>query len=279
MKLSTMPVALAAVVGLASTAAHAQLAAPTIGSAAPALTGLYVSIWDTSTSASELVNLSYLYSDLTTAGALTPDSVTGAYKSVTNPTGASGSVLQLDFGVLPGFSSTFSSVGSTTDYMVVAQSAQPSGALFTESSASQAAQLTASALTTLQSGISGEAANWENNAAGTGTAIDTNGTTNYSAINGPNKAGTNGLNGYNFSGNVGTALNFFNLVPGSSRGTVSLSQFSNSQGAGFWFLSSTGDLSWNVLEPSSVPLPAAVWLFVSGLAGLGAIGRRRAVAA
>ena len=276
MKLTKMPLAIAVAVGLASTSAHAALGTPTIGTSSPSLTTLYVSIWDTQTHNSELVNLSYQYSDLTATGALGPDSAGAPYTTATNPATGTGSVLQLNFGVLPGFSSTFGSPGATTDYMVLGANAQ-AGALFTESSAAQAGQLTSASLTTLAGGINGQLSNWETNPAvsGSGTAIDTTGAANYNALIGPNNGGNNGLSGFNFSGTVGSALDFFNLVPGSKRGTVALTQYGNTQGAGFWFLSSSGDLTYNV---SAVPLPAAVWLLVSGLAGLGAIGRRRAAA-
>ncbi len=282
MKLSTMPLALAVAVGLASTAAHAQLATPTIGTAAPSLTGLYVSIWDTASQHSELVNLSYQYSDLLpSTGNLTPNSATGAYVTAANPTGAAGSVLQLNFGVLPSFASTFGTPGSSTSYMVLAANAQ-SGVDFTGTPA-QAATLTSASLGTLATNAGAEVANWEQagpQIAGSGTAIDLTGTATYSSIAGPNSSGSNGLSGFNFSGTVGTALDFFNLVPGSKRGSVALTTYANSQGDGFWFLSSTGDLTYNVLASTSpVPLPAAVWLLVSGLAGLGAIGRRRNAAA
>lgn len=278
MKLSIKPLAIAVAVGLASTAAHAQLASPAVGTAAPALTGLYVSIWDSTSQHSELVNLSYDYSALLpSTGNLTPNSATAPYVSAANPAG-SGTVLQLDFGVLPGFASTFGTPGSTTSYMVLAANGQ-AGVDFTGTPAT-AATLTSASLTSLATNAGAQVANWEQNPAvsGSGTAIDLTGTQNYSSIAGPNASGTNGLTGFNFSGTVGTALDFFNLVKGSQRGTVALTQYANSQGAGFWFLSSAGDLTYNVVA-STVPLPAAVWLFVSGLAGLGAIGRRRNVAA
>ena len=280
MKLSTMPLALAVAVGLASTAAHAQLATPTIGTAAPTLTGLYVSIWDSTSQHSELVNLTYQYSDLLpSTGNLSPESATGAYVAAANPTGAAGSVLQLNFGVLPSFASTFGTPGSTTSYMVLAANAQ-AGVDFT-GTPTTAATLTKSALTTLATAAGAEVGAWEGQpqVANSGTAIDLTGTQTYSAIGGPNSSGSNGLSGFNFGGTVGTALDFFNLV-GNGRSNVTLSTYGNSQGNGFWFLSSTGDLTYNVLASTSpVPLPAAVWLLVSGLAGLGAIGRRRNVAA
>jgi hypothetical protein len=278
MKLSIKPLAIAVAVGLASTAAHAQLAAPTIGTAAPPLTGLYVSIWDTTSQHSELVNLSYAYSNLLpSTGNLAPNSATGPYVTATNPAG-SGSVLQLNFGVLPGFSSTFGTPGSTTSYMVTVANAQ-AGLDFTETPA-QAALLTTSSLTTAATSVNGQIANWTNagpGVANSGEAIDLTGTANYNALVGPVNGGNLGLSGFNFSGTVGTALDFFNLVPNTAkRGTVTLTQYANAQGAGFWFLSSTGDLTYNVpASTSPVPLPAAVWLLVSGLAGLGAIGRRR----
>lgn len=281
MKLSTMPLALAVAVGLASTAAHAQLATPAIGTAAPTLTGLYVSIWDSTSQHSELVNLSYQYNDLLpSTGNLSPNSATGAYVTAANPTGAAGSVLQLNFGVLPSFASTFGTPGASTSYMVLAANAQ-AGVDFTGTPAT-AAILTKSALTTLATNAGAEVGAWEGQpqVASSGTAVDLTGTQNYSAIGGPNASGTNGLSGFNFGGTVGTALDFFNLV-GNGRSNVTLSTYANSQGDGFWFLSSAGDLTYNVLAASTspVPLPAAVWLLVSGLAGLGAIGRRRNAAA
>jgi hypothetical protein len=50
--------------------------------------------------------------------------------------------------------------------------------------------------------------------------------------------------------------------------------YNNSTGAGLWTLSGDGVLSYS-LAGTQVPLPAAVWLMLSGLTGLGVMGRRR----
>src|SRR5262249_18312213 len=131
MKLSFAPLAIAAAVGFATTTAHAALS-DTIGNTSPPLTGLYISIWDTTTSHSELVNLNNVFGDLSTAGGLlTPSAGGGLFTQANAPTGGSGRVLQLDFGTLPGFSSTFGTPTATTNYMVVATN-NVTGAIFTD---------------------------------------------------------------------------------------------------------------------------------------------------
>jgi hypothetical protein len=269
MKLSFAPLAIVAAVGFATTTAHAALST-TIGTAPPDLTGLYISIWDSNSKHSETINLSNEFADLVTPGLWTPDTAGGLFKAAT----VNGqSVLSMDFGVLPGFSSTFGAPGATTSYMVLATD-NNTGSVYTEAAGSPA--MTASGLGAQQLGISGQIANWQ---PGTGTAIDLTGTAQWNAITGPNQGGTLGLQGFNFSGVVGTALNFFNTLK-SGRTGVNNTEYANSTGNGFWFLSASGDLSWNVPTGAvaPVPVPAAVWLFMSGLAGLGAIGRRRVAA-
>lgn len=88
----------------------------------------------------------------------------------------------------------------------------------------------------------------------------------------------------NASGVVGGAgLSFYQIV---GTGTSTLThqtpvQFANASGAATWTLSASGDLVYTVpgSGPPPVPLPAAVWLFGSGLLGLAGIGRRKSVAA
>lgn len=89
---------------------------------------------------------------------------------------------------------------------------------------------------------------------------------------------------WNFNSNVWTStagvdqsMNFYFLTPTSTSGlaTIRADQYANTQGASLWTLASSGTLMYSAAAVSEVPIPAAVWLFGSGLIGLIGIGRRR----
>lgn len=284
MKLSINPVALAVTMAIASVAAHAQTL-PSYGSTSPSNTsnsgtnqGLYLAVWDDTTKATDLVDLTANYSDVAfvvgstanTTSELT--SPTSAFKTVANPTGAAGTVLQLDLGTISNFSTLFPSVSSSTSYVVVGAENTGNGVV---TSAALNFSYTGGAFTSQDTAILGESSNWAAT-SNTSPLSDTTGTANYSAIAGPLKDGTEGTPSTNFGVNVGTAAGFYNYARTSSRSPEQTSVYTYNGQQGFWFLSSTGDLSWNLANAvSSVPLPPAVWLFASGLIGLGVIGRRR----
>jgi hypothetical protein len=100
-------------------------------------------------------------------------------------------------------------------------------------------------------------------------------TNNAAAANYANANYGAGLNtfSYNAAASTGTALPFYELV--SKMGSTSIATTSTFAGV-FTIDLSSDTLTYTV--PSSVPLPAGVWLLVSGLAGLGVFGRRRTVA-
>jgi hypothetical protein len=82
----------------------------------------------------------------------------------------------------------------------------------------------------------------------------------------------------NTSGSVSAALGFWEFMANTAGATKpsTATQFSNASGNGQWTLSQSGDLVYSIAgATSTVPLPAAAWLFGSGLLGLLGVGRRR----
>lgn len=79
------------------------------------------------------------------------------------------------------------------------------------------------------------------------------------------------------SGHVGSALGFYSFrrsAIGAGDPFIA-TQYANASGPAQWLLSANGQLNYSVAV-SAVPLPAAVWLLLSGLTGLGVVGRRKA---
>jgi hypothetical protein len=264
---------------LLSVSAHAQLAPPAqVTSTFPSNTGLYVAVFDTNGTNSEIVNLGYTLSQINLAsGNLTPGSPTSPFVQTTAPTGT-GSVLQLNFGSLSGFGSLFTSANAaTTDFMVVA--AQSGGGGTEEFVATDATTPVTlySGVGTIVGKIQSEIAAWAATTPATGDLKDTTGTQPYSADNSQVLNDGTLTTGQNFSGALNTAVDFYDIT--TSGHTDAKTPYSNASGVGYWYLSSTGDLTYNIpTVQSAVPLPAAVWLLGSGLLGMAGIGRRKLAA-
>jgi len=82
----------------------------------------------------------------------------------------------------------------------------------------------------------------------------------------PSWGDTIGNAGFTSSQDVNTSVGFFQVQIDPNDGFTAV----HTQLANEWLLSSNGTLSY-----SAVPVPAAVWLFGSGLVGLVGVGRRR----
>ncbi len=76
---------------------------------------------------------------------------------------------------------------------------------------------------------------------------------------------------------VGQSMSFYDLI-GNAVSNATATKYTNSAGAAMWTLAANGTLTYAApTVVSAVPVPAAVWLFGSGLLGLVGISRRKKV--
>lgn len=280
MKLYLKPIGAAVGLALLSMSAHAQLAPPAQGSSSgSADNSLYLAVFNSS-GATELVNLGYALSDIADGNQANLNTPGAVYTSnVANPTGAAGTVSQLDFGTIAN-ASTF----ATGRYIVVSaeQDYETNSGLgeITVSSGVNPSATTVLGGEAMINNVQTELATWQSLSTN-GTFFDSSGTTSIAA------AGTGSQHPLSANGNfglgtvsavaVGTAASFYDLLLNDDTGGtvdgVANNKTAANAYAGFFYLSSSGDLTYNIASP--VPLPPAVWLFGSGLLGLIGVGRRR----
>lgn len=89
-----------------------------------------------------------------------------------------------------------------------------------------------------------------------------------------NMGGTGTLD--NASTGFGSSLYFYYITGGGTTlSNASKTIFANATGDGKWSLASNGTATYAIPGVSAVPVPAAAWLFGSGLVGLVGIARRK----
>lgn len=304
MKSPFKSVAAAVTLALAAAGAHAQIAPPALGTTAAPSNALYLVAWNATTGATEIVNLGYTYSNI--AGSATSGTLSGglsnlqsatgpAWTLTSDPAGSSNQVDQLNFGTIANTSAGF------TNYMVVSAAGAGTGSTNTGTASILGLSITGDTSGITKAGVSTVVTNVQSEingavsligsttlAAGSSctatTCFDINGSSTIAALNAPVGASGNLFASGNLSSTaVNSPASFYNVLANTSASStingISHGATATTTYAGYWFLSSTGALSYDILATSAVPVPAAVWLFGSGLLGMFGVGRRRRQAA
>lgn len=90
-----------------------------------------------------------------------------------------------------------------------------------------------------------------------------------------------GASSFNAAGTVGESMEFFFLAQNGTfpGGNITSARYSNAEGNATWTLNADSSFAYMAPDAASpVPVPAAVWMFASGLTGLVGIARRKKLA-
>ncbi len=253
-------------------------AAVTIGSSAFAqITGplegpsdVFLAVWNPTTNQSIVQDLGISETDFEAAAganhAYQIDGTVAAFQSALSTTSSTAGVL---WEVVAGNAVGAVIVGNNFNGNTLAYTTTVAGG--------QAANLNAGALATASANVGSYVDNFM---VGPNTStVTAAGATNAAywakGIPAPNPGATLGVSGLDFSGALGSSLNYYTALsndPSDSSGEPS--QIATL--AGMWSLdNSTGKLNWTASGTGQTPLPAAVWMFLSGLLGLGTVSRRK----
>jgi len=261
------------VVALALTASAGQASAMTVAGSGDG--SLFLTVWD------PVAQVTYARDLGTTLSGFLPNSLGG------NETPNAG--LTQTFTSDPLFASTFAgSVASNIQWNVTAgdylllppQTSTTSGAyqLLTTATSSSGFSLS-------NAGVGGALNNmniyqgWLNS-VGCGSASSCATSDPTSNAQGGGQYWGSSFGGQGTVGNAGTGFGgslYFYYVTANGTGFLAAPKtiYQNAQGLGTFSLADNGTLTYSIAAPAAVPVPAAVWLFGSGLLGLVGISRRK----
>lgn len=261
------------VVALALTASAGQASAMTVAGTGDG--SLFLTVWDPVRQVTYARDLGY------TLSGFLPNSLGGAM------TPNSGLTLNLAGDSL--FTNTFAgSVASNIQWNVTAgdylltgtqQSTTPGAyQLLTTSTSSSGFSLSNAGVGAALNNMNNYQGSLNNIGCGTAVSCATSDPTSSAqgSIYGPSFSGQGAVN--NAATGFGGSLDFYYVTPTGSAGFNQAAKtiYQNAQGLGTFSLANTGTLTYSIAAPvSTVPVPAAVWLFGSGLVGLVGIARRK----